>query len=163
MIYKWKTGSRFHADAQIIGEALERIPLKTAETVVETAREKTSSLHDCFEWDDTVAACEHRKDQARLLLRSIVINVETENDNGKEEIQVRAFESVRLSSEENNGMVYVPIKTVLSDIELRKQVLNRLNNVIEDAEQTARAYSYLTPILKKTAKYLKEAQRSLGL
>lgn len=50
-----------------------------AAAVVESARDPASPLHDRFEWDDGLAAEEHRKAQARALIRSIKIRVETHN------------------------------------------------------------------------------------
>jgi hypothetical protein len=41
--------------------------------VVEAARDTESALHACFEWDDTVAAEQHRLWQARQLIRVVVI------------------------------------------------------------------------------------------
>lgn len=45
----------------------------TPEALVERARPKSSPMHDCFEWDDRAAAEEHRKMQARTLIRSIEV------------------------------------------------------------------------------------------
>jgi hypothetical protein len=57
----------------------------TASNVVETARDETSPLHSHFEWDDSAAAEEHRKEQARRLIRSVKIRVET-----NQQIAIRA-------------------------------------------------------------------------
>lgn len=41
--------------------------------IVEAARDENSPLHGVFEWDDTIAAEEHRLLQARQLIRTIVV------------------------------------------------------------------------------------------
>lgn len=43
------------------------------EALIAAARPKSSSIHGCFEWDDSLAAEEFRKVQARTLIRSIEI------------------------------------------------------------------------------------------
>jgi hypothetical protein len=43
------------------------------ETIVDTAKDRKSPLHQVFEWDDNVAAQEHRLHQARQLIRTIVV------------------------------------------------------------------------------------------
>ena len=54
MVYEWKQ-DRFGADAQRVGEELESIEYKDAESVVKAARKSRGELHKCFEWDDAVA------------------------------------------------------------------------------------------------------------
>lgn len=48
------------------------------EWVVDAARPEDSPLHDYFTWDDTLAAEERRKDQARPLIRSVEIRYREE-------------------------------------------------------------------------------------
>jgi len=60
-------------------QALERAGKLTAEDVVGEARKKTSPLHDFFEWDDSKAAESWRLEQARGLIRSVLVKVTTED------------------------------------------------------------------------------------
>lgn len=46
--------------------------------VVAAAIDPTSPLHSKFEWDDTEAAKEHRRNQARALIRSVRVEFRTE-------------------------------------------------------------------------------------
>lgn len=70
------------ADNERIREELERILAErgelTPDLVIEEARDPGSPLHDRFEWDDGKAAMEHRRKQARDVIRSVRINYETE-------------------------------------------------------------------------------------
>lgn len=82
MKFIWKTGTRHPGNAQEIGEELQSISAQhgqvTPEIVVEQARDEDSALHRCFQWDDSIAANEYRKGQARQVIRSIrVINEST--------------------------------------------------------------------------------------
>lgn len=45
----------------------------TPDLIVEDARNPSSPLHEEFEWDDTVAAHQHRLSQARTVIRTIHI------------------------------------------------------------------------------------------
>lgn len=78
--YAWRRGFRAPAgaDAQEAGERLHQLMEDfggqvQAEDVVDDARPASSPLHPHFEWDDSIAAEEHRKSQARTLLRAVVI------------------------------------------------------------------------------------------
>lgn len=74
--YQWRPGSRYTGSAQEVGEELERIAGASGlqadpDTVVRAAEPDEAPLHPYFEWDRDKAAHEHRKDQARKLIRSI--------------------------------------------------------------------------------------------
>lgn len=86
MIYQFRTGKTFRGvDAQTAGEELERIrnasggKLATQE-VVRWAAEPDSPLHACFTWDNEKAAQEFRLEEARSLIRSVVV---VKNDDDK--------------------------------------------------------------------------------
>jgi hypothetical protein len=164
MVYEWKRGSRLSVDAQAVGEELERIECKDASSVVKAARKSKGALHDCFEWDDTKAGEEYRKEQARLVLRMIVTTIEREVGGEVESVQIRAYESVRFAQEDESPektMTYVPTREALSDPELRVQIMDRLDSTIAEAERTADVYSYLAPALKKTKDKLTEARATI--
>lgn len=164
MVYKWKSGSRIKANAQKVGEELEVIGYKDAASVVKAARKSKGELHKCFEWDDTVAGEEYRKEQARLVLRMIVTTLDVESDGQAKTISIRAFESVRFADDEGDAektMTYVPTVEALSDPELRAQVMDRLEGTISEAETTAKMYAYLVPAFKKTKEKLREARATI--
>jgi hypothetical protein len=49
----------------------------TPEQVVSAARDRRSPLHAVFEWDDKKAAASHRLFQARVLIKSVRLTIET--------------------------------------------------------------------------------------
>jgi hypothetical protein len=71
-------------------------------------------MHNLFEWDDTVAAEEHRLEQARTLIRSIRI-IKVGDDQPR-----RVYVNVRT----NDHSSYVTMKQVRRDPGLIDQVLN---------------------------------------
>ena len=121
--YSWRPGARVKLDAQKAGRELhslmrERGDELQPEDVLSRAQSANSSLHDHFEWDDSVAAHQHRLGQAGELIRSLVIDVSRSNLSQK---TVRAFVSV----ERSTGRSYTGMVEAMSDAALRKQVVQR--------------------------------------
>lgn len=56
---------------------LERSHRLTPSAVVEAARDAASPLHPLFEWDDDLAAEAYRLDQARAVIRTVLVTVST--------------------------------------------------------------------------------------
>lgn len=123
MIYQWKPGSRIKIPAQAAGERLDYLNKLhgklTAEIIVKDATPKDSVLHPVFEWNNRVAAHQYRLEQARHLLRSIVV-VNPESEKPK---PIRAF--VVVAEEAEKQEVYIPTMKALQDENYRKQVLAR--------------------------------------
>lgn len=90
----------------------------TPEQVVEAAREKDSPLHSRFEWDDSLAAVEYRKVQARQIIASYKIHVV----DGSGESTVRLWTNVVVHDEH----VYRKTEEVLKVDGLREQQRIRL-------------------------------------
>lgn len=125
----WKPGSRHKIPAQDAFQRLEELRKRdgnfTAATVLDDGRSSLSPLHDEFEWDDTIAAEEHRLQQARLLICSVAIVREPV---GSEEATiVRAFVVVN----ENEDQHYTSLAVALSDDAMRRQVVLRALNELE--------------------------------
>ena len=94
--------------------------------VVKSASRKSSPLHKFFTWDDNEAARRYREEQASFLIRRIKVEIQTSDT---KTVTVRAFINVR--EPDCEGMIslgergqYVPIQTVLSNEELRGQMLD---------------------------------------
>ena len=83
--------------------------------VVRNARPKRSPIHDCFEWDDNVAADLYRIEQAKYLLRAVTI---TKIDSKGNKIAVRAFPNI----ETEEGNFYTTNAIVMDDLELSEKL-----------------------------------------
>lgn len=123
VIYGWRSGARINIDPQKAGEELAKLQkskndLLEPENIVDAARDPRSVLHPHFEWDDSAAAEEYRKGQARELVRSLTIDISRSNLEAK---PVRAFVNVDVGAERG----YVSTVTAMSSHEMRKQVLER--------------------------------------
>ncbi|MCZ2076563.1 MAG: hypothetical protein LC130_16395 [Bryobacterales bacterium] len=117
MIYKFRSGAssfRGLKNPAQVGKALERIrkqnegQLKPGD-VVEAARPENSVLHPGFTWDDTEAAEEYRKWEARELVRQIVV-VHPETDE-----EAPAFIHVSVAGDEGGKNRYYQSSAVLVD------------------------------------------------
>lgn len=140
---RWKnnanTGGVKAADAY---KAIEEIREKcggelSAEDVLEQAKRKSHTLHPVFEWDDTRAAKEHRKTQARSLLRSIEIVYEE-----RPELPIRSHQITvqKKRGDENGKTLYTSTETALSDPSTRDALVA---NAIRDAMLFRRRFQVL--------------------
>lgn len=123
--YSWKPKTSVPVDAQAAGERLEEIRVRhngrlTPTAVVDDARPQDAVLHPAFEWNDKVAAERFREDQARYMLRSIVI-VRPAAPEQEPTRPIRAFVSVTRDEDRS----YTSIDHAMSDAELREQVVER--------------------------------------
>lgn len=101
----------------------------TPNRIVFEARRKRNPLHDCFEWNDTIAAKMYRESQARYILRSIETVIDQSDD---EPIRIRAFPSVI----ENDKNVYITLAHAREVPELWEQVVEKALLEIKNWRET---------------------------
>jgi hypothetical protein len=92
--------------------------------IVEFAKDKTTALHTCFEWDNKKASQEYRLWQAREII-SVYVRVIHKNTK-----PVRAYVSL-MNDRKNIGGGYRDIEIVLKDEYLRGQLLNEALDELE--------------------------------
>ena len=79
----WKNGDFFgkKADAQSVAEEIMEIgEAATPEQIVERAKDADSELHKLFTWDDTRAAANWRKYEARQIVCHLIIKETVRED-----------------------------------------------------------------------------------
>lgn len=135
MIYQWKPGAHQRADAQCVGERLEQIRERhdgklRPEDVVADARHEDSPTHALFEWNDRRAAEAYRLDQARYVIRSVVVVMEERTS------PMRAF--VPVVHDGDDERAYTSIQVAIREPALREQVLEAARR---DLESWRRRYS----------------------
>ena len=118
--YEWREGSRFKANANEIGIALE--PLERADGYIDLdagvreAGNPRSPLHSLpLDWDDVHAAHEHRKEQLRFVLRSLRFT----------DYRVKTPSPVFIVIPAQHGKVYMASIEVMKDKTKREYVLQR--------------------------------------
>jgi hypothetical protein len=102
----WKVAGIFKADASRVAEEITNLGKEcTTKDIVNVARNSSSELHKCFEWDDTVAGEKYREIQAQQILRSLVISKQVEN---KDPVTYRLF----VNTGDRDGK-YKPVEVVV--------------------------------------------------
>lgn len=104
---KWKEGYGIYqrANAQTVAEEIMAIgDDATPQEIVAKARDDSTELHKCFEWDDDLAAEKYRLIQAREIVRHLVIK---EDEVPKDRPEVRFF------FKPNKDEGYKPTKVVV--------------------------------------------------
>ena len=91
-IIKWSINGIFKADATKCYEEIQQIGEEVKpEQVLNKARDEKSELHKCFEWNDSSAAEKYRLNQAREVIRHLIVIHRDDEDTGKEPIQFRVM------------------------------------------------------------------------
>jgi hypothetical protein len=122
--YKWAAHVP-KGDAQVVGNRISALRAKNGKVVpadvVRDARRAESPLHNLFEWDDSKAAELYREDQARWVIRHLVL---AKDETGQEvEGTVRAFLLINEDDDETRG--YVDTAIALGNAESRQEILDR--------------------------------------
>lgn len=125
--YEFSAGARFqsgeHPEADTVGGHLELLRQQykgelTPEDVLKDASNPNSPLHSFFEWSDSAAAHQHRLQQARGLIRSVVA-IYVRDD--KPAVRARAY--VHIS--EGQTSHYRETSHAMSQTATREAVLKR--------------------------------------
>lgn len=119
MVYEWKPGSRFKVSANTAGavcEQLEAAGNLTAKSLLNASRPKDAPLHSEFEWDDSIAAERYREDQARCIIRHLVVRLDE-----KPSAPVRGFFKI-----EGTGRTsYTSVSAILVQPDLRAELVRK--------------------------------------
>lgn len=142
--YEWGPNARMPAsvDVQQAGEYLASLGERLGGTlqaheVVNAARDENSPIHDCFEWDDSIAAEQFRQDQARNLIRAIRVKVRV---NHVETQPVRAFLNVKFTEV---GQAYVPVQDAMTRPVYRDQILQ---DALDELKALQAKYKHLSEL-----------------
>lgn len=130
MVYQWKYNMPIKA--QIVGEHFEQLEKKkgciTPKIVLESARSETSVIHECFEWNDDVAAEKYRESQASSLIRNLTVKMVDTDDKPTE--PVRAYVNIKQTDTSSFISMY---KVLEND--------NLTNLMLEQAKQELAAFA----------------------
>ena len=88
----------------------------TPQQIVDKARDERTELHKCFTWDDAEAAEKYRRDEARHLVRCIVIKREEPSE---DKPVVRLFHKVE------SGQGYKPATVIIRKQDEYEMLLSR--------------------------------------
>ena len=162
MVYEWKPGSRYKTDANTAGavcEQLEAAGNLSAKSLLDVSRPADAPLHSEFEWDDSIAAEKFREDQARCMIRHLVVRL----DSQPQEL-VRSF--FKIEAREEAPESYTRIETVLKKPDMRAELLKQALAELETFQRKYSTLSELASVFNEAAKVRRtvfqhhEAERS---
>lgn len=125
------------------------------EKVVEFAKDSTTALHSRFEWDDTEAAAKYRIWQARQLIKVTVNILPNES-----ETEYQVF--VSLKSDRYNGGGYRALVDVMSDEQMRGQLLTQAYNDFKVWQKKYQQLKELAPVFDKMAEVMTEVTEPIA-
>ena len=141
MVYKWE-GYSYDVSAEVVGKCCEEIEQTygavTSSNMVNAARSTESELHPLFEWDDQIAGEKWRNQQAKMILSSLRIVV---NENEEEPTVVRAY--VNVSPPTKKEAVYIQIEKAVNDERSHQQLLL---NAYRELNAFQKKYQVLTEL-----------------
>ena len=143
-IIKWSLNGIYKADPTKCYEEIQGIGDEvTPRQVLDRARNKRTELHKCFDWDDSVAAEKYRLEQARDVLRKlIVVKREVDNDE-REPIQFR----VMMKNENTQNSTYKQTIFMVKDEDEYQKLLEQARLELHVFKQKYSCLSELANIL----------------
>lgn len=142
-IIKWKTGI-FKADAGKCYEEIQQIGEEVKpEQVLDKARNESSELHKCFDWDDSSAAEKYRLFQARNVLNQLIVVVHEEAKDNRQPVQFR----VMLKNERDKGSGYKQTIVMMKDEDEYQKLLKQAYAELHAFKQKYSCLSELANIL----------------
>ncbi len=128
----------------------------TPEQYVAAAKPARSPIHDTLTWDDVEAARQHRLDQARSILRSIVVVTDESH-----RVQPRAYHNVVVVTSEGAHRAYVPEHVVWRREDLAEQVVAQALAMLRAFKEKHSAYRGKLEVLRAALPHIEEAIKEL--
>lgn len=119
IIATWRTPGIFKADPQKVCDELKDLGDEfTPDEIVEKAKNSTTELHKCFEWDNDAAAEKYRLHQARMITSNLVFLKESDVEE-EQPVLVRVYNK----TEQTGG--YKPPERVFTQADEYEKLLKR--------------------------------------
>ena len=147
MVYKYSyRATQYAVPAQTAGEYLRSLRethgVLNKKILLDESRDEEALLHNCFEWDDTVAAEAHRLAQAQQFINNMICVVVDSNGVEKNSEPIRAFVNVAKSENAEKGS-FVPLVEALSKETTRRIVLE---NALRELTSLRKKYAALSEL-----------------
>ena len=127
----------FKADAEKVHSELETIGTKSPQNIVDYAEEyPDSELHKCFTWDDSKAANEWRKQEARQVCRLLAFA----DDETNEPTQIRVLQKATDA--------YEPVKTIVRNNDEYAKLLARAKAELKAFRERYKQINELEKVLE---------------
>ena len=139
MKVEWRIDGIYKADAQKVADEIGDNRISPQE-LLEKARDVSSELHKCFEWNDSIAAEKYRLQQARGVLVNLVYKTEKKDAEPIRYLQVTTQKNVYqptkmfLVQEDEYQALLKRAKSELESFKKRYHTLSELQEVFEAIE-----------------------------
>ena len=151
--YRYRISGLFKTPAEVAGAVCQQLTKTkdglTPKTLVDVSRPENAPLHREFEWNNDTAAEKYREEQAKKIIRNVVIVEVEEKQNEKNNI-VRIVDKPMdrgfVSTGENNHQ-YVSLATALSNNTWR-------DNLLESAKRDMRSFTVKYGRLQELARII---------
>lgn len=151
--------------SEVLNKILKRDGFVTASAVVAYASPKKSPIHDEFEWDDAVAAAQHRLATARRMIRSTPIKSATGEKSRLVHVPPAQIEGPTAATQKREG-TYKPSSVIVKSEseynralrELQSQV-NAIQRTIQELKRAAGEEMQLLPQLQDAIQLARETIR----
>ena len=154
--YEW-SGYKFAVPAQIVGAECERIEKETgsvtSESLVNSARSKTSAIHNLFEWDNKIAGEKWRLQQAKVVLSCLKVSIV--KDEESEPKKVRAYLN---ANQTDSRAEYFNVQKTMQNISLREGVLRRAEKELRYFIDKYRTLTELSKVFDAIDSYFDEKE-----
>lgn len=135
---------KFKADPQKCYDELVALGTNASpEGIVEYAKDETTELHKCFQWDDTLAAEAWRRQQARFVAASLTVTIETK-EHGEQSFRLIEHDEITKTYQpvvmtvrnmDSYAALLARAKSELASFKARYASIRELQNVFEEIEK----------------------------
>lgn len=166
MDIRWKPGTMYKVDAEVAYTEMEKArsaagaganTKELAEAVVKRAKSKRNPLHGEFEWDDAVAAHEHRVFRAKSMIRHISVK----RDDIATSRPQRMYHVVTVSPQkpgEKARRAYRTTDEIMKDPDSRAELLGRALNELISFRNRFRDLQELAVVLRSIEEVIETVQ-----
>lgn len=144
----WKSGvNPYNADAEkVAGEIASIGDSATPAQILELARDSSTELHKCFEWNDSKAAEKYRLIQAACVARNLVIVRDDEPDDSAQ---------IRLLHVTTKGEGYKPITIIRENQDEYQRLLDNARSYLKAFQQKYHTLAELDVVMDAIDDFLK--------
>ena len=136
----WRGGiNPYNADAERVADEIASIgDSATPAQILELARDSSTELHKCFEWDDSKAAEKYRLIQAAHVARNLVIVRDDEADDSAQ---------IRLLHVTTKGEGYKPITVIKANQDEYQRLLDNARSDLKAFQQKYHTLAELDAVM----------------
>lgn len=158
-VYKYKIDGFIKTPAEVTGKICKDLIDKegsvTPKRLVEVSKSKSAPLHNEFEWNNTLAAAKYREEQARQIIKNIVIMEVSEGEAEPKHVKCWVNSDRAFVPTDEKLHRYVTIETAMSNYDWKE-------NLIKTAKQDMASFIAKYKRLSELSKIINDMKEFLG-